>query len=202
MGQVGSGKAGVVVAAVGSGQLEIIVLAAAVALAVLLVGLKAWFSRNQRLRKAAGAGYHQRDLARYTTRGVGETDETAGNRRDRPLAPSFAAPGRHHGSRGAEPPAPAARSQSEGSRFGTFDPATNLVPAFDSETAQRLRPPAPLPSAVVDPPPSAPEAGPSETWAAASGVEEEIPPPDGALPLLQQPPPSPPSEQERHSSAS
>jgi hypothetical protein len=210
MGQGASGSAGVVVAAVSSGQLEIIVLGAAAALALTLVALKLWFSRNRRLRKAASAGYHQRDLARYSTHGIGEPADEAGDPRHRPLAPNFAAPvAGHQRSGGAEHPAPVpgARSRSASPRFGTFDPTENLVPAFDSETAERLRPPTPPPSAITESAEGA-ELAPSEPRAEppqpvpASDVEEEIPPPAGALPLLQQPPPSPPAEPERHSSAS
>jgi hypothetical protein len=201
MGQVDPGSAGLVVAVVGSRQLEMVAVGAAVLFAVLLVAVKWWFSRAQRLRKAASSGYHQHDLARYTQGGV-EPTEPSDDPRSRPLAPTFVAPtagarsgraGEHHV---ASPPAPT--SGRRNSPYGVFDPTANVVRAFDTVEAERLRPPTHVHPALVQPT----EAGPSED--PPEGVpdlddQEEIPPPEGALPLLQQP--APPPEPEKHSSA-
>ncbi len=207
MGQVVPGTAGLVAAGVGSGQLEVIVVAAALFFALALVGIKLWFSHDQRLRKAATSGYHQRDLARYTKRGVGRDTEPSVDPRSTPLAPTFAAPtasarpGRaveHHLPPPPAHPNAANTSSRRTSSHGPFDPTVNVVRAFDAAEAQRLRPPSHLPPSPVQPAAVTPGADlPQEV--PDLPVEEEIPPPDGALPLLRQPPPS--SEPEKHSSA-
>lgn len=202
MGQVGAGNAGLVIAATGTAQLEIVVVAAAVFFALALVAIKLWFSHTQRLRKAASSGYHQRDLARYTPGGVEPSSEPSDDPRSRPLAPTFVAPtagarsGRaeeHHG-----PPAPAPASGRRTSRYGIFDPMANVVRAFDSVEAQRLRPPTRVPTDVVQSAEAQENDAPAQDVPAID-TEAEIPPPAGALPLLQQPPPPP--EPEKHSSA-
>jgi hypothetical protein len=206
MGQVVPGSAGLVVAAVGAGQLEVAVLVAGAVLAVTLLAIKVWFSRDRRLRKAASAGYHQRDLARYTSHGIGRSTEGQPDPRSRPLAPTFVAPAPgHHPARVPDhpdpTPSPRAGSKTSGRSnrsYGTFDPVSNLVRAFDTEAAQNLRPPTPLPHAVVQPTRSRPDAETPQQIPSLE-VEEEIPPPAGALPLLVQPPP--PVKPEQRSSA-
>ncbi|MGB7051952.1 MAG: hypothetical protein WBG41_10320 [Acidimicrobiales bacterium] len=202
MGQVDPGSAGLVVATVGSRQLEIVAVGAAVLFAVLLVVVKLWFSHAQRLRKAASSGYHQHDLAHYTPRGVEPETEPSDDPRSRPLAPTFAAPtagarpgraGEHH------VPSPAAPTTGRRtSPFGVFDPTADVVRAFDTAEAQRLRPPTQIPPALVQPAEAGSGEEPPEGVPDLDG-EEEIPPPEGALPLLQQP--APPPEPEKHSSA-
>jgi hypothetical protein len=202
VGQVGPGSAGLLAAVVGSGELELVAVGAAVFFALALAVVKLWFSHDQRLRKAASRGYHQRDLARYTPGGVEPTPEESDDPRGRPLAPSFAAPvagarsGRaaeHHAS---PPPGPTTGRCT--SPYGLFDPTTNVVRAFDTAEAQRLRPPNQVPPVPAQPAPVESGASPLDDVPALD-AEEEIPPPAGALPLLRQPPPPP--EPEQHSSA-
>ena len=202
MGQVDPGSAGLLVAAVGSGQLEIVAVGAAVFFAGALAVIKLWFSHDQRLRKAASSGYHQRDLAHYTPGGVEPDPEQSDDPRARPLAPSFAAPtagarsGRAAVHHVPSPPAPTTGRHS--SPYGIFDPTATVVRAFDTAEAQRLRPPNQTPPVPAHPAEAEPGEGPLHD-APDLGAEEEIPPPAGALPLLQQPPPPP--EPEQHSSA-
>ena len=201
MGQVDPGGAGLVVAAVGSRQLEVVAVGAAVLFALLLVAIKLRFSHDQRLRKAASSGYHQHDLARYTPGGV-EPTEPSDDPRSRPLAPTFVAPtagarpGRAGEHRVPSPPAPTTGRHT--SPYGVFDLTANVVRAFDTVEAQRLRPPTHVPPVLVQPAEARPSEDPPEEVPDLDG-EEEIPPPEGALPLLQQPPPPP--EPEQHSSA-
>ena len=201
MGQVDLGRAGLVATVVGSGRLEIVAVGAAVFFAMVVVALKLWFSHDRRLRKAASSGYHQHDLAHYTPRGVEPETEPSDDVRSRPLAPTFVAPsararrraGEHHM---ASPPA--SKTHGRASTYGVFDPTADVVRAFDTTEAQRLRPPTQIAPALVQPAEARPSVDPPADVPDLD-TEEEIPPPEGALPLLQQPPPPP--EPEKHSSA-
>lgn len=178
-----------------AGWFEIAAVAVAVAMALGILLARVSFSHERRLRRAASSGYYQRDLVRYGPDGVGGGEE-ADEVRDRILAPTFVVPprGRRTGGRADEGPrSKAGRHRSSGRRalYGTVDPVANLLPAFDSETARRRRPPD-VPSS--DSPDDAQAPGAPEAVAVSSAAEhptEEIPPPAGALPLLRQPPPSP-----------
>ena len=198
------------IAGLSSGRLEEVALGSAAGLALVLLAVKAWYSHDLRVRRAAASGYHQHDVAHYTPGGVDRPAESVVDPKSRPLAPSFTASARRRrptgdqrGSArpdGSRPGAPTVSSHA----LGTFDPVSNLVPAFDTEDAWRQRPPTSLPSAIV-----------TSSGMTAKGLSpqdvpdlpveegaEEIPPPAGALPLLEQPPPSPPpGEAKRHSSA-
>lgn len=197
------------IAGLSAGRLEEVALGTAAGLVLMLLAVRAWFSHDRRMRRAASGGYHQRDVAHYTPGGLGRPVEAVvADPKSRPLAPSFTAPAhgrRPHGDPGeprpdASPGTPRGSSRS----LGTFDPVTNFVRAFDTEEALRQRPPTPLPSTMAK------MSGPGTATESAQDVPdlpvdedlEEIPPPAGALPLLEQPPPGPPpGNGERHSSA-
>lgn len=179
-----------------SARLEEVALGTAAGLALMLLAVKAWFSHDHRMRRAAASGYHQRDVARYSSDGVGHPVEGAVDRKSRPLAPSFAAP-----VRGGRNPGGSARLGTSrhgipagtSPPLGTFDPVTNLVRAFDTEEAWRQRPATPIPTAIVKTTGPPPAAGSPQVIPDLEVEEEieEIPPPAGALPLLVQPPPPP-----------
>jgi hypothetical protein len=200
MGQVDPGSAGLVAVAFHAG-IEMIVVGAAVFLAIALLAYRAKFSRDQRLRRGASSGYHQRDLARYTPSGMGQPEDEAVDPRARPLAPTFVAPlptrrrgGKEDRRRVATSPSMASLGRTHAqpaTAYGGVDPATSLPRAFDAEEAQRLRPQTPIPSAFI---PASMSRKPEVEPMYVPALDEDpdlIPPPDGALPLLVQPPPSP-----------
>src|ERR1700733_2061572 len=195
MGHGAPGTAGSVAAlSFSADRLEVVAIGTAVALALVLLAVRPCSPPNQRRRKAASAGYHHRDVARYGRDGLGR-QEPSQYAKSRPLAPSFTAPGRgsrHSGDPGGSTRPGVARGASAPNSIpslGTFDPVTNLVRAFDAGEAMRNRPPTAIKSAANQA--SEPPAGRSPQEVPSIDVEDEIPPPAGALPLLVQPPPAP-----------
>ena len=104
---------------------------------VMLLVVRAKRAHDQKLRRAASAGFYDFDVAHYGTASAGsslmEKSVEAGTR---PLAPSFtSAGGRRTASRGAVAPAPPAPIPSS---FGVIDRSlVTAVPAFDQKTAER-----------------------------------------------------------------
>lgn len=174
MGQVGPGVAGLQVTGPGAGQLELFAIGAAVLLALALLAVKAWFTRDRRHRRRRSGAYHQRDVARYSVHGVGRDEAT--DPRGQPLAPTFAAPGAGRFSRAARAERRAAVRRTP---YGTVDPLSKVPGSFDPEEAQRLRPPS-APADRHEHDPHAEELDEDEDG-------ERIPPPTGALPLLRRP---------------
>ena len=209
MGQEGTGLSGLVPAGVSSARLEMVVVVVAVVLVVALLAVRAWYSRDHRHRKASSGGYHQRDLARYSPEGFELSDGDTADPRGRPLAPTFVSPmpsGRIGGKRGGRRRVPTSPSAAMGGlqvrpqvAYGTYDPSTHMPPRpFDAAEAERLRPPEPLPFAVlpgmvdVRTDSLAEEAFPQDVPVLEDEPGPEvIPPPAGALPLLMAPPPPP-----------
>jgi hypothetical protein len=206
MGQVGPGVAGSVVATLGGSQLELgaVGLVALLAIALLIVKLK--FSHDRQLRIAASAGYHHRDVARYTQDGVGLPEDPGVDPRTIPLAPSFVASARgrserehgRHRSWSTSEPAARRRDPRPTVPYGSVDPGSGLPPAFDREEAERHRPPGGLGLATAPLLATAPgpeDEPPQEVPVLEGELDpDDIPPPAGALPLLSQPPPPPDRE--------
>ncbi len=178
-------------------SIEIGLLAFAGVVVLVLYGLKIKRAHDQKLRKAASAGYHDFDVARYGGTAPGESlIEATVTKGPQALAPSFSAPqkGSRRKDRSTADPLPIPTS------FGTSGPDTG-VPAFDTLEAQRMRPesePAAPPVTTIPPPPP-----PSASFLSPPPPTAPLPPAprpdteeseaDGpALPLLVPPPPPSP----------
>lgn len=162
---------------------------------IMLLIIRTKRAHDQKLRRAASAGFYDFDVAHYGTASAGSSlMEESVEAGARPLAPSFTSAGRGADrKRGAVAPTGPAPIPSS---FGVIDRSlVTAVPAYDQETAERHRPPEGLP-------PSEPiDAGlpiPSTPLFPPNSVEpsESDPVPTSSLPPLVQPPPpasTPPS---------
>lgn len=192
----------------GSHSIEWDVVAIAVILFVLLVIIRAKRSRNQKLRRAAGSGFYDFDVARYGHGAPGSSlMETPMTESGRPLAPSFVSSSRD-GEAKANPKARGAGGMAPlpvPSSFAAADRSlAGPVPAFDQATAVEHRPPTAEPAAVNLAIPSMPRLPPDlPAPARPTHAGETAEPPPGtvpvaeadsqsSLPLLVQPPPPPP----------
>jgi hypothetical protein len=166
--------------------------AALIVIVLLIVRMKR--SHDQKIRRAASAGFYDFDVARFGT-ASSSLMENAVASSARPLAPSFVAPGRAVGHKDgpvATPrPAPTARPAPAPmpvpSSFGVLDRSpAGPPPAFDQVEAMDRRPP------------SSPtgQGGPHLPIPATPYLAPPPPPSMSSLPpLVQPPPPSPRSEQ-------
>jgi len=137
---------------------EVVAVAAAAVLLVILLLIKVKRGHDQKIRKAASAGYYDPDAARYGQGPVAPPAEgTAVDTAHLPLAPSFVAPGRATGTKRRTAAAPSPRPVP--SSLGTLTTGPpRAVPAFDPVGALGARPAAgggPAPTAAT-PPPSTP----------------------------------------------
>jgi hypothetical protein len=155
---------------------------------VMLLVIRAKRAHDQKLRRAASAGFYDFDVARYGTASAGSSlMEKSVEASTRPLAPSFTSAdrGADH-KRGAVAPAAPAPIPSS---FGVIDRSlVTAVPAYDQKTAEAHRPPEarpaaetintglPIPSTLLIPP-------------IPDGPSESDPVPTSSLPPLVQPPP-------------
>jgi hypothetical protein len=123
---------------------------------ILVALLVVRFSRtqDQKMRKAATGGYHDHDAARY---GAGTASPLEGDVRTAgepvPLAPSFVAPKRGRsrkqvGPATPETPSPPPSTPSP-SALGKIHTSPEVVPAFDSGEAHRVRPPGAVPTVAM-----------------------------------------------------
>ena len=162
---------------------------------IMLLVIRAKRAHDQKLRRAASAGFYDFDVAHYGTASAGSSlMEKSVEASTRPLAPSFTSADRGADrKRGAVAPAPPSPIPSS---FGVIDRSlVTAVPAYDQHTAESHRPPEPRPPAEpIDtglPIPSTPVIPPSP-----AGAPESDPAPTSSLPPLVQPPPpasTPPS---------
>jgi hypothetical protein len=188
-----SGLQGVVASAsVGSGSsIEYGLLGFAVLMLLLVFIVRAKRSHDQKVRRAASAGFYDFDVARYGASGAGSSlMENAVASSARPLAPSFSSSNRGNGGstagNGTKPPMPVPSS------FGPVDRShPGPVPGFDAAAASNLRPPDV--KRMPPPPPVAPAAGLGSPELPIPSSPPLPPPPPAAdpstLPTLEQPPP-------------
>jgi hypothetical protein len=176
-------------------SIEVGLLGFAAFIVVVLLMVRMKRSHDQKIRRAASAGFYDFDVARFGT-ASSSLMENAVASSARPLAPSFVAPGRAAGGKDAPvatprrtatpAPTPAPAPMPVPSSFGVLDRSPAGPPAaFDQVAAVGRRPP------------SSPtgQGGPHLPIPATPYLAPPPPPSMSSLPpLVQPPPPSPRSE--------
>jgi hypothetical protein len=173
-------------------SIEVGLLGFAAFIVVVLVIVRMKRSHDQKIRRAASAGFYDFDVARFGT-ASSSLMENAVASSARPLAPSFVAPGRAAGGKDApvatprRTATPAPATMPVPSSFGVLDRSPAGPPsAFDLVEAAGRRPP------------SSPtgQGGPHLPIPSSPYLAPPPPPSMSSLPpLVQPPPPSPRSEQ-------
>ncbi len=196
--------AGITASGAGLPPAELAVVVAVVVLLALVLVLRSRRSRDQKLRRGASEGYHDRDLAHYA---LGSASGARGPSLDpssQPISPTFnsAPKSSKNKKRRTTVPTPVAPIP-----VPSFAPAelahVGPLPAFDQATAQSLRPvprmPPPPPAtdhrtSALPPPPPPPGAGlnvppvPPAPHLGGSQPAPLPPPPAGAAPSPSPPP--------------